>query len=240
VISGGDRMRDTIKDEVYFRNFIEEEDIIETILDTMKDREKVVGDSDKGIQNGLLMLAVNYKNYLIALYSAGERIDNIKSKYEMAIQVAEQIWDDDNSYVDLLWFIFLGVLLDIKEETVEKLKSMIIKHKIKDKLINYLMNSLDKTWTLSGTYFMKEPYLFWEDALENSNKDEIIPKIKDYLVNKWYDAHKDMSWYNSHKKGDYFGYWSFESAAIVNALGLNDTCLKGVKYYPYDLVHYEN
>lgn len=109
-----------------------------------------------------------------------------------------------------------------------------------DKLINYLMNSLDKTWTLSGTYFMKEPYLFWEDALENSNKDEIIPKIKDYLVNKWYDAHKDMSWYNSHKKGDYFGYWSFESAAIVNALGLNDTCLKGVKYYPYDLVHYEN
>ena len=125
-------MRDTIKDEVYFRNFIEEEDIIETILDTMKDREKVVGDSDKGIQNGLLMLAVNYKNYLIALYSAGERIDNIKSKYEMAIQVAEQIWDDDNSYVDLLWFISLGVLLDIKEETVEKLKSMIIKHKIND------------------------------------------------------------------------------------------------------------
>lgn len=53
----------------------------------------MAGDRDKGVQNGLLMLAVNYKSYLIALYSAGEKIEDIKSKYERAIQVAEQIWD---------------------------------------------------------------------------------------------------------------------------------------------------
>jgi hypothetical protein len=233
-------MRDIIKCKEYFREFIEEqEEIIETIQNTMYERKKVAGDNDKGVKNGLLMLVTNYKSYLIALYSAGETIKNVKTIFEIAVQVAEQIWDDDNSYVDLLWFVSLGVMLDVEDETVENLKSMVIKHKVNDKLINYLMNSLDNTWTLSGTYFMNEPYLFWESVLENDKKDEIISKINDYLVNKWYDAHKDMSWYNTHKNSNYFGYWSFESGAIVKLIGLDDSPLKGVMYYPYDLAHYK-
>ncbi len=233
-------MRDTIKSEEHFSKFIEEEEeIIETILDIMNERKRLAGDNDKGVQNGLIMLATNYKSYLIALYSAGDTVENIKTKFEIAVQVAEQIWDEDNSYVDLLWFISLGVLLDINDKTVENLKSMIIKHKLNDRLIDYLMNSLDRSWALSGTYFMKEPYLFWESVLENDKKDEIIPKISDYLINKWYDAHKEMSWYNAHKNSNYFGYWSFEAGAIVKILGLDDSCLKSVMYYPYDLVHYK-
>jgi hypothetical protein len=40
------------------------------------------------------------------------------------------------------------------------------------------------------------------------------------------------------EKFSYFGYWSFESAAIVAALGLDDSSFRDNEYYPKDLVDY--
>ena len=37
----------------------------------------------------------------------------------------------------------------------------------------------------------------------------------------------------------YYGYWSFEAGAIAKILNLDDSNLKNVPYYPYDLVHYK-
>ena len=37
----------------------------------------------------------------------------------------------------------------------------------------------------------------------------------------------------------YYGYWSFDAGAIAKILELDDTALKDVSYYPYDLVHYK-
>ena len=36
----------------------------------------------------------------------------------------------------------------------------------------------------------------------------------------------------------YFCYWSFEVGAVAKILSINDSGLKDVLYYPYDLVHY--
>ena len=36
------------------------------------------------------------------------------------------------------------------------------------------------------------------------------------------------------------GYWSFESGALVKVLGLDDSSLKGLPYYPYDMVHWND
>ena len=38
----------------------------------------------------------------------------------------------------------------------------------------------------------------------------------------------------------YYGYWSFEAGAIAKILNLDDSNLKDVPYYPYDLVHYKS
>jgi hypothetical protein len=35
-----------------------------------------------------------------------------------------------------------------------------------------------------------------------------------------------------------FGYWSFENGALVKILGLDDSSLKEVQYYLYDMVHW--
>ena len=50
-----------------------------------------------------------------------------------------------------------------------------------------------------------------------------------------------MGWYECHKHQGklYFGYWSFESGANIKILGLDDSILKGISYYPYDMVHFK-
>ncbi len=42
-----------------------------------------------------------------------------------------------------------------------------------------------------------------------------------------------------HIKNLICGYWSFETAAIVKILGLDDTSLKDNNHYPYDLALYK-
>ena len=66
-------------------------------------------------------------------------------------------------------------------------------------------------------------------------------KLKEYLEKYWYVGHKNMGWYDIHKAKEklYYGYWSFEAGAIAKILNLDDSNLKNVPYYPYDLVHYK-
>jgi len=65
-------------------------------------------------------------------------------------------------------------------------------------------------------------------------------KVRKFLNKEFYQRHKGFSFYDHHKSDNniYYGYWSFEAGAVVKILRLDDTELKGVKYYPYDLVHY--
>ncbi|MDO4729539.1 MAG: DUF1911 domain-containing protein, partial [Bacteroidota bacterium] len=64
---------------------------------------------------------------------------------------------------------------------------------------------------------------------------------KTYLSKSWYKERSYAGWHNSHKSKHniYTGYWSFESGALVKILGLDDTLLKDQKYYPYDMVHWQ-
>ena len=68
------------------------------------------------------------------------------------------------------------------------------------------------------------------------NKIELLKK---YLTSEWYNG--DCGSYEAHKSKHniYYGYWSFEAGAIAKILNLDDTSLKNVPYYPYDLVHYK-
>ena len=85
------------------------------------------------------------------------------------------------------------------------------------------------------------PFIFYhrfytlKDVVEKTDKINFLVK---YLMEEWYN--KDCEVYESHKSVQslYYGYWSFEAGAVAKILRLNDSKLKGVPYYPYDLVHY--
>ena len=97
------------------------------------------------------------------------------------------------------------------------------------------------TWECKGVAFeFGGIYDCLKSILENDEK-RACEELKEYLQKKWYEIHRECAWYDSHKssKNVYYGYWSFEAGAIAKILNLDDSSLKDVPYYPYDLVHYK-
>lgn len=229
-------MRDSIKDKEYFEKYIsynkEYIDIITGGTNNL-DYQQISYDE-------CLLLYVNYFDYFIAEYSIGESLSTLYEKYIYLLDVAKLCFNNEDSYVDCCWLVSLGVMFNIKGEALETLKTIVKQYERNDKLINFMMNYLDSSWEVSGDYFMKDPYELLEEVI-TSDKENAVKLLKNYLEKKWYKAHNEMSWYNSHKsKNDtYCGYWAFETGALVKILGLNDEGLKDVPYYPYDLAHYE-
>ena len=83
-----------------------------------------------------------------------------------------------------------------------------------------------------------------EVIYENYDGDRTTPEwkaLEKYLKKEWYRGHSDLSWHDDHKYGiNHDGYWCFESGALVKVLGLDDSSLKGLPYYPYDMVHWND
>lgn len=226
-------LRDKDKNENYWKEHIErlKYDMLE--MDSkLKDVE-----SNKLEEEKRLVELIRLK-LLVSLYSAGEDINECKKLY---ITNLNNIVDSNikiENYVDLIWYISLGVLFNIKQKEIEILNNMILPKYKEDKLVCFFMNYL-KSDNLEGkAYFIDEPYSYLEEILNDRVED-----LKDYMVEytkKWYLSHYDEYWYNSHKEyGDYFGYWSFELGAIIKIKCLNNESLKDINYYPYDLVCYK-
>ena len=64
------------------------------------------------------------------------------------------------------------------------------------------------------------------------------PLLRSFLAN-WYEWYESLEvWYEGHLGpggGGFTGYWCWEAAAAAYALGLDDTELHAMRYYPKDL-----
>ncbi|MBC1291021.1 DUF1911 domain-containing protein [Listeria booriae] len=232
-------IRDHIKDELYFEAYIRQQknrierfqlklnvdDVAETRIFAIKEK----------------IDALKFQ-VLIAEYSNGEKIENLKELYkEIAIDMAE-FWDIDASYTDILWVLSLGIMLDVSDNVFDRLKTLVLQSDKQDYLLRFLLNYRDKSVDFSDRSFLyEEPYMFLKNVI-NADKNTAITNLQIYLQNIWYKGNADSGWYDIHNEQEklYYGYWSFESGAIATIMGLDDTSLKGAPFYPYDLVHYKN
>ena len=235
-------MRDFQKDKIYFSNFIKETNQRVIKFEKLLAELQKSNPEDDGLEmRGSIILAGIYREKFIALYSSGEEINNeMKEVYFKWLEKAEIVSNDEYSYVDLLWLVCITVLLDLQEELSERLSAMAKKLKMNDGFIEYLLNpSAENLKNLS--FFMAKPYSEWGKIVTAPDHKKIT-LIKKYLTSKWYRSHDEEGWYDSHLFNEdiYSGYWSFESGAMVKVLGLDDSELKDVPYYPYDLVHDDN
>ena len=227
-------LRDKVKNESYWEEHIErlKYDMLEMdykLKDVKPDR----------LEEAKSFVELIRLKLLVSLYSAGEDINECKKLY---ITNLNNIVDSNikiETYVDLIWYISLGVLFNIKQQEIEILANMILPKFREDKLVCYFMNYLKSDHSDGKTYFIKEPYSYLEELLNDKVED-----LNNYMIEyskKWYTSHHDEYWYNSHKEyGNYFGYWSFELGAIIKIKGLNNESLKDINYYPYDLVEFKD
>lgn len=134
------------------------------------------------------------------------------------------------TYDDLLTLLSLAVILDAKSDAgrlIETNKSEIES----DRILNCI-TSLIKNGTVNWdkNIALKQEYDLLNQVFVAKDKEEAI---KAYLT-KWYEAHSGYAWYNAHLRDTdtYCGYWSFESAAIVEILNIKEEKIRDLEYYP--------
>lgn len=235
-------MRDKLKDENYFNMLIEKEKNNITMFENIVKKTMLEkGESDRGTRNGYNILINSYQKEINLLYSCGKDLETIKECYKKLLFYYGKMWDRKYGYIELIKVLSLAVLFEIDKIDISELEERLISEKFDDYLVNVLIKKIDSSWINNGTEFeFPEVYECLKPILDN--KEELDgEKLKEYLQKKWYDIHKECAWYNSHKssKNIYCGYWSFEAGAIAKILNLDDSSLKNVSYYPYDLVHYK-
>ena len=227
-------MRDNLKDVVYFNEFIEE------------DMARINKFSDK-LRSGEVredrLFAVKQKVHdlklgiLVARYSRGDEICLLEEEYIKLVEEWEEVWEPEY-YNKNLKMISLAVLFDVDKVLIERIKGMLEKSDIRDWLLEYLVNAAEcEQINSSPQMLFPKAFLSLQKAVFEKNK---IESLKKYLSHEWYN--EDCGCYEAHKSKQniYYGYWSFESGAIAKILNIEDSSLKDVPYYPYDLVHYKD
>ncbi|MCQ6373256.1 PoNi-like cognate immunity protein, partial [Bacillus cereus] len=196
------------------------------------------------IIEGTYLSSFNYElEDIIAKYSLGEAIHTIEGDFDNALIDLRHIGENEVGYLNLIWMISLGILLETEKKNLVSLAKLVEKENMNDAVIDFLLCASDIGYTkMTNVYFKENPYAKTREIIElaQADKKEASKRLQTYMEKEWFKGHYDYEWKNAHKEPGYVGYWSFETAAIVKILGLDDTSLKDNNHYPYDLAHYKN
>ncbi|MGM9920566.1 MAG: PoNe immunity protein domain-containing protein [Bhargavaea sp.] len=232
-------MRDFIKDESYFEDYLCWVDgSIQKFQLAIEKVKQAWGEDDPGVHNGYSVLNNRYLKKLRALYSAGRPIEEIEALMPPLIVSMEKTWNGSD-VEQMLWVLSVVVMLEMEDDSFSRLVDLVRKHDLQNPIIELLIQGSP---TSEGSARVEAPYNRLLDVIKGGNKQVQLEKLKEYLEKYWYDGNKHAGWHDTHHHQDaiYCGYWSFESGAVAKILGLDDRKLKDGHFYPYDLVHYKN
>lgn len=189
------------------------------------------------------IMIMRNKQILISKYSLGLPVSELREDYIQGISFMEKGWEAKSGYFEMLWYLSIGVMLDIEDNQFNKLVDLVERDNLQDYLINYLIQYRNPKYSATSSFKFPKPYKSTQEiiTIAKSDKTQAIERLKKYLSKEWYQGHRGNGWYDDHKSkwGVHFGYWSFESGALVKILELDDAILKDQQYYPYDMVHYK-
>ncbi len=226
-------MRDNLKSLEYFNYFINEEE-----QRVCKFSEKL----ESGEVKESRIFPVKSKIHdiklgiLIARYSKGDEMCLLEEEYLSLLDEWEAVWEP-GYYNKNLKMVSLAVLFGISKEYALKIKKMLEKSNVSDWLLSYMLDSMGKIGTDQNKKLLFETdFSTLKKVVCQENKVELLKK---YLEKEWYN--KDCGCFEAHKSNQniYYGYWSFEAGAIAKILHIDDSKIKDMLYYPYDLVHYK-
>ena len=245
-------MRDNNISSGYFANFI-----------NLK-RQQIEG-AERAILNGELaghqLDIAKYRNFekslqlVVATYSAGWKFDQIKREYDRTIVLFKEGWVGDvvkfkkgkpkkiydqyqlNEYCYFVWLVSLNILL-MKGKYDSLFLEVVNRHNISDELILRLVHRDDigKRLLTPTTY---KPFATLQQ--KNTPLHSLTEKQLISYLNSWYKGTKLLTWHRYIESIDntyYFGYWSFEAAAVALIAGLNDNDNFKSPYFPNELFSY--
>jgi hypothetical protein len=258
-------MRDKLKDKEYFNNFIaKKNENFAFYIDALKNNEV---DSER-INNVIEEVFRQNLYKLIAKYSAGYPIEELYSDYYEAVEYMHQSWMvlDNRAFLNerkyghyfgsdydlMLWMLSIGYLLNVEEKEFLKLVEILDKDGVKDLIYETIIKAKIPTRPVieKETYEMIFDIPFVYEKLRQAihegidgiwDKDRQRDLVEVFIKKDWYPRHKDFSFYDNHKSKTnvYYGYWSFETAAICKILEIDVSKIIDFKYFPKDLYLYK-
>lgn len=199
-------------------------------------------------------------NLTIANYTAGKSNEVVKENLLTAIEYLKDSWSSKvvllnyevvsynqytgSSYNQILIVLSLGYLLDINKADLKKIAVVIDQDNVKDFLFEFIIRAKikDREPITEESYrdFFGIPKCLEKlrQAITETEKSKAEKLVKEFITKDWTKYQKELGGLENHKsKHDtYFGYWSFETAAIVKIMDLDDSSFRECQYYPKDLV----
>ena len=234
-------MRDTVKSEEYFREMYNEDAYY---LDKwMSEYQETISHPEKYDIASYKYTAFTYASKkFYAGYSLGLGMEDLLPEVHLIlrnlidVKKMRDVGYDDME--DILYFIILFNLSEYLDEYKELLK----RSTMQDFYLDSLMQTLDSSWQIRTEKLRCPKYsnaVYEVVLLSKENKAAAVERLKRYLKRQWLHTKTDgpITKFDL-KKGRYRGYWCIASAALVKALGLDDTELHDCKYYPRDMAHF--
>lgn len=224
-------MRDSIRTKAYFDEFIAQEKERICIFQDKLNSGSIDDERVPLINNKIIYLKTDL---IIAKYSRGDSINDIKNEFEELIDmVCEK--GDVSIYEDNLCLASLAYLLGVNSDKMMRLRSKLMESETYDYLIDFVFLGSESDIDINKISFQRE-YKKLTKYIDDRTKETFLKYLRG-----WYRSHLHSSWYDSHKNEKfklYFGYWCFEAGAIAKRLQLDDNDLQNEQYYPYDMVHF--
>ena len=222
-------MRDSIKSEKYFDEFIAEDTARILKLTKKVNDGEVRSERLVPVKQGIFRIKLGI---IIARYSKGDNIACLRSDFMEIYEEWIMSFFSPVAYNENLKMISLAVLFEIEQKLITLTKRKLKEKAVKDWLLLFLMGEKQPNLPL----LFPDRFQIMKELVKERDKSELLEK---YLKEDWYN--KEYECYEAHKSDQniYYGYWSFEAGAIAKILNLDDSNLKNVPYYPYDLVHYK-
>lgn len=222
--------RDKYKDEQYFY------DRLKFNVSAFNEFEELKTQAPSSRLSYFYLTQSGYTKKLMTIsYSLGLSRDEIFKWFKISLNYYQKFYERKGNIYSIIDYFSLGVLFeDRKEEFIEDIEKIFNKYnqlleednQLQEDYIEYLAFYLLKGEKIAFRSNLEYLNMMGDDA------DSIIEAQK-----FWYYAHSVAAWYDTHKTEDaYFGYWSFDTAALCKIRGIYDERLKDLDYFPYDLL----
>ncbi|MEZ4868520.1 MAG: DUF1911 domain-containing protein [Caldilineaceae bacterium] len=180
----------------------------------------------------------------IALYSTGENIQILKGLFPTIVESFAVYLQQENSepinfygltdYIQSLWLISIAILLDISDDLLKQLLSL-IGHMGEDALFDSLVNLRFPQRVCYDSIIHLKPYLTLYQAINTTGEES--SNLISLFIENYYSNVEGVYWVGTEETELFFGYWLFELAAFVKGLSIDDRMFANNIYYPRDLIY---
>ena len=226
--------RDKYKDKDYFIKRLEFNS------EAFYDFEEMASEIQDNRMSRFYLIQSGYSEKLLNInYSLGHSLDEVFKWLKISLRYYQLSYGAFESIYDLMDYLSLAVLFeDRKEEFIEDIEKIFSKYQtFVDAGEQYEDGYIDTLalYLLEGQVENFRSHLEYLNMIGN-DADSVIEAQK-----FWYYAHSEASWYDTHKTDDaYYGYWSFDTAALCKMRGIYDERFKELDFFPYDLLVQED